>query len=80
MGTPLIVTITLCAWCESARPIRVDGAEKIPPGLHEAKLQISHGMCSICEVKFVEEMNKPKSMSQADTVNRNNVTGGTVGS
>lgn len=54
----LTVTIHMCAWCYSARPIRVDGVERIPPGLHDAKVQVSHGMCTTCEVKFVESMQK----------------------
>jgi hypothetical protein len=63
----LTVTIVLCSWCVSARPVRVDGAEKIPPGLHDAKLQISHGMCSTCEVKFMESIGNDRPVSHPDT-------------
>ena len=63
----ITVTIVLCSWCTSARPIRVDGAEKIPPGLHDAKLQISHGMCTTCEVKFMKEMGNTTPVSHPDT-------------
>ena len=67
----LTVTITLCAWCRSARPIRVDGVEKIPPGLHDAKVQISHGMCTTCEVKWIEEMNKSDVSHKNESVVKN---------
>ena len=62
----LTVTIIVCSWCDSPRPIRVDGVEKIKPGLHPAYVQLSHGMCATCEVKFSEEMQKG-GVSQPDT-------------
>ena len=62
----LVVTITVCAWCDSPRPIRVDGLEQVPPGLHEARIQISHGICTTCEVRYVRDMQRG-SVTQHDT-------------
>jgi hypothetical protein len=70
----LTVTIVLCSWCHSPRPIRVDGAEKIPPGLHAAQVQVSHGICSICEIKVDAEMKKGGTTSDVTSV-RDNATG-----
>ena len=69
----LVVTIVLCGWCHSARPIRVDGAEGVPPGLHNAKLQISHSMCTTCEVKWRNDERKG-GVTHSDTPVRDNAT------
>lgn len=51
----LTITIVMCSWCGSPRPIDVHGIDRIPPGLHDAKVQISHGMCVPCDAAISGE-------------------------
>jgi hypothetical protein len=48
----MIVTIVLCGWCKSVKPLEVHGAENLPPGLHTAHMQLSHGVCIPCDTKI----------------------------
>jgi hypothetical protein len=61
------VTIVFCSWCNSERPIRVTGADGIPPGKHLAHVQISHGMCDPCGTKFSDGIGS-KGVTQSGTV------------
>lgn len=66
----LTVKIVLCSWCKKDVPtlIEADGLERIPPGIHEAKLSISHGICKSCEVNLEPRKSEggvtPKDTSQ----------------
>jgi hypothetical protein len=67
------VTIELCSWC-FGRPVSMTGAERIPPGLHDAKLQISHGMCIPCSTKFSQGIGAKGGATQNGTTERDNTT------
>lgn len=72
-----IVTIEVCSWCNSPRPIGVSGAEKLPPGRHDVKMQLSHGMCVPCGTKFSDGIKKG-GVTQDDTLKKHNTAGGSV--
>jgi hypothetical protein len=65
-----VVTIVLCSWCTSIRPIEVHGVDTktLPPGRHDVKMQLSHGMCVPCGTKFSEGIGKG-GVTQGDTPN-----------
>lgn len=67
----LVITIEICKWCNSPRPIGVTGAEKLLPGKHDVKMQLSHGMCVPCGTKFSEGIGKG-GVTQNDTVKEQN--------
>lgn len=66
----IVVTVELCSWCLGT-PISVKGAEKVPPGTHDVKMKISHGICSSCGVKFSTGIKAKEGVSSKDTVESN---------
>jgi hypothetical protein len=73
------VTIVVCGWCRSPRPLEVKGIDYIPPGAHNALVQVSHGICIPCSTKFEATISKGGTTSD-DTSVRNNATEGSKGS
>ncbi len=77
-----VVTIVLCPWCTSLRPIEVQGIDraKIPPGAHEVLMQLSDGICDPCGVKFNQQMIESKAgVTHNDTVNGQSKSEGSKG-
>lgn len=70
----LTVTIVLCGWCKSVKPLEVQGAENIPPGVHNASLQVSHGICIPCGTRFSEGISKG-GVTHSDTSKDDTATG-----
>lgn len=62
----IVVHVVLCGHCASARPIDTRGAEDLPPGLYDAKLQVSTGICIPCGTKFSHGISRKGGVTQAD--------------
>jgi len=69
----LTVTIVMCGWCRSPRPLEVQGIDDLPPGAHPAKVSISHGICIPCGTKFSDMIEKGGATPDGTSV-RDNAT------
>jgi hypothetical protein len=48
--------VRMCGWCGKALGLVSD--RRLPPGEHAAKIEVTHDMCSDCEKKFKDQMDK----------------------
>lgn len=70
----LTVTIVMCPWCNSPRPVEVRGLEGLAVGgVYEATLHVNRGICSLCGVKFENLLSKGGA-TQSGTSAKNNAT------
>jgi len=63
--------MVLCHWCKSPRPIDVQGAEALAPGLHKVIVEVIGGTCIPCGTKFSDGISKG-GVTESDTSARKN--------